>query len=199
MKTHVDAKPELRSECPPRIDFSDSLLILSTREYKYKYYLDYATDGGRARQKMSSFTEHILQSCTQTFWLYWKHFSGSISSCHLRLDNEELSSNVVPISRCFDVHCTLTSFLQYRAEKKSLQILLSSTQAGPGRKVKQEQEEISRNHVPRLFLGSVHFPLIVTTLQFAKWIWFVWPVSQNLQSWEKVLVRGCEKFLPALA
>ena len=45
--------------------------------------------------------------------------------------------------------------LNYRAEKKSLQILLSSTQAGPGRKVKQEQEEISRNHVPRLFLGSV--------------------------------------------
>ena len=36
-----------------------------------------------------------------------------------------------------------------------MQILLSSTQAGPGRKVKQEQEEISRNHVPRLFLGSV--------------------------------------------
>ena len=44
----------------------------------------------------------------------------------------------------------------YRAEKKSLQILLSSTQAGPGKKVKQEQEDISRNHVPRLFLGSVY-------------------------------------------
>ena len=29
---------------------------------------------------------------------------------------------------------------KYRAEKKFLQILLSSTQAGPGRKVKQEQE-----------------------------------------------------------
>ena len=43
----------------------------------------------------------------------------------------------------------------YRAEKKSYQILLSSTQAGPGRKVQQEQEENSRNHVPRLFLGSV--------------------------------------------
>ena len=41
--------------------------------------------------------------------------------------------------------------------RKSLgKILLSSTQAGPGRKVKQEQEEICRNHVPRLFLGSVH-------------------------------------------
>ena len=49
----------------------------------------------------------------------------------------------------------LWAFL-YRAEKKSLQILLSSTQAGPGRKVKQEQEDISRNHVPRLFLSSVH-------------------------------------------
>ena len=43
----------------------------------------------------------------------------------------------------------------YRAEKKSWQILLSRTQAGPDRKVKEEQEEISRNHVPRLFLSSV--------------------------------------------
>ena len=43
----------------------------------------------------------------------------------------------------------------YRAEKKSLQILLSRTQAGPGRKVKQEQVEISSNHVPRLFLSYV--------------------------------------------
>ena len=47
--------------------------------------------------------------------------------------------------------------MKYRAEKKYLQILLSCTQAGPGRKVKQELEEISRNHVPRLFLGSVQY------------------------------------------
>ena len=39
--------------------------------------------------------------------------------------------------------------------KKSLQILLSYSQAGPGRKTKQGQEEISRNHVPTFFLGSV--------------------------------------------
>ena len=45
----------------------------------------------------------------------------------------------------------------------SMQILLSSTQAGPGRKVKQEQEEISRNHVPRLFLGSVQINLQLLT------------------------------------
>ena len=35
----------------------------------------------------------------------------------------------------------------YRDRLKGLQILLSNSQAGTGRKVKQEQEEISRNHV----------------------------------------------------
>ena len=43
----------------------------------------------------------------------------------------------------------------YRDEIYSLQILLSRTQAGPGRTVKQEQEEISPNHVQRLNLISV--------------------------------------------
>ena len=35
----------------------------------------------------------------------------------------------------------------YRDQLKGVQILLSNSQAGPGRKVQQEQEEISRNHV----------------------------------------------------
>ena len=35
----------------------------------------------------------------------------------------------------------------YRDRLKGVQILLSRTQAGPGRAVKQEQEETSRNHV----------------------------------------------------
>ena len=59
-----------------------------------------------------------------------------------------------------EVDSTLRIVSTYRAEKKSLQIVLSSAQAGPGRKVKQEQEEMSRNHVPILFIGSVsHFKL----------------------------------------
>ena len=33
--------------------------------------------------------------------------------------------------------------------------MLSNSQAGPGRKVKQEQEETSRNHVQAFFPGSV--------------------------------------------
>ena len=43
----------------------------------------------------------------------------------------------------------------YRDEIYSLQILLSRPQAGPGRTVKQEQEEISPNHVQTLNLISV--------------------------------------------
>ena len=43
----------------------------------------------------------------------------------------------------------------YRDEIYSLQNLLSRTQAGPGRTVKKEQEEISPNHVRRINLISV--------------------------------------------
>ena len=43
----------------------------------------------------------------------------------------------------------------YRGENKGLHVLLSRTHSGPGRTVKQEQEEISRNHVQALIPGSV--------------------------------------------
>ena len=36
-----------------------------------------------------------------------------------------------------------------------MQILLSNSQAGPGRTVKQEQDEISRNHIQAFIPGSV--------------------------------------------
>ena len=45
--------------------------------------------------------------------------------------------------------------IKYRDEIYSLQNLLSRTQAGPGRAVKKEQEEISPNHVQRINLISV--------------------------------------------
>ena len=45
--------------------------------------------------------------------------------------------------------------ITYRGENKGLSVLLSRTQAGPGRTVKQEQEEISRNHVQTfIFLSA---------------------------------------------
>ena len=42
-----------------------------------------------------------------------------------------------------------------KGELTGLYVLLSRTQAGPGRTVKQEQEEISPNHVQRINLISV--------------------------------------------
>ena len=50
---------------------------------------------------------------------------------------------------------TLRVMQNYRGEEKGLRILLSYCQAVPGRKVKQGQEEISRNQTPTIFLVSV--------------------------------------------
>ena len=44
----------------------------------------------------------------------------------------------------------------YRGEIYSLQILLIRTQAGPGRAVKEQQEQNSPNHVQRINLPSVY-------------------------------------------
>ena len=46
----------------------------------------------------------------------------------------------------------------YSGPGKSMHILLSNTQAGPDRTVKEEQEEISRNHVPTIIL----FPVLLS-------------------------------------
>ena len=43
----------------------------------------------------------------------------------------------------------------YRGGNKGMFVLLSRTQAGPGRTVKQEQEDISRNHVQTFISPSV--------------------------------------------
>ena len=48
-----------------------------------------------------------------------------------------------------DCHETVAmkKYKMHRDRLKGVQILLINSQAGPGRKVKQEQEEMSRNHV----------------------------------------------------
>ena len=61
----------------------------------------------------------------------------------------------------------------YRGVNKGLYVLLSRTQAEPGRIVKQEQEEISRNDVQT----------------------FIYLCTEP----RKRLVRGCEIFLPGPA
>ena len=48
----------------------------------------------------------------------------------------------------------------YRGGNKGLFVLLSRTQAGPGRTVKQEQEEISSNHVQTVINLSVLYEIV---------------------------------------
>ena len=48
-----------------------------------------------------------------------------------------------------------TKVWMYRDRLKGMQILLSRTQAGPARTVKEQQEQTSRNHVQRILLISV--------------------------------------------
>ena len=71
-------------------------------------------------------------------WARWWNISNQVNPTQVRQDMGQPVYNDV-----------------YRDEIYSLQILLSRTQAEPGKRVKQEQEEISRNHVQRLNLISV--------------------------------------------
>ena len=57
--------------------------------------------------------------------------------------------------------------LLYRGGNKGLLVLLSRTQAGPGRTVKQEQEEISRNHVLAFIPGPVHYKIQTTPVNLS--------------------------------
>ena len=56
---------------------------------------------------------------------------------------------------------------EYRARNKGMQILLSNSQAGPGRTVKQEQEEISRNHV-QTFISPLYVYVVSNYLTWSK-------------------------------
>ena len=48
------------------------------------------------------------------------------------------------------------SAMNYRGGNKGFFVLLSRTQAGPSRTVKQEQEDISRNHIQTFISPSAH-------------------------------------------
>ena len=54
--------------------------------------------------------------------------------------------------------------MKYRGEQKGMQVLLNRTQAWPGRAIKQEQEQNSRNHVQAFLFVSVGYVRAVTIL-----------------------------------
>ena len=74
------------------------------------------------------------------------------------------SSSRVDSSNFDDEHRILRNLKAdlYRGANKGLHVLLSRTQAGPGRTVKQEQEQISRNHVQTFICLSVVFEFQAT-------------------------------------
>ena len=69
----------------------------------------------------------------------------------------DLSLLALLLKRVPDEHIWLNviKIILYRGVNKGLYVLLSRIQAGPGRTVKQEQEDISRNHVQTFISPSV--------------------------------------------
>ena len=66
--------------------------------------------------------------------------------------------------KLFQLYCFVENILEkYRDEINSLQIQLSRTQAGPGRAVKEQQEQNSPNHVQKINLISVNVGSFVTS------------------------------------
>ena len=72
-----------------------------------------------------------------------------------RLSPRQTTTTTKPCCRAVLVFGDQKGRSIYSARNKGMQILLSNSQAGPGRRVKQEQEEISRNHVQAFIPGSV--------------------------------------------
>ena len=70
--------------------------------------------------------------------------------CKRQVDGARLDLTFVPKYKCY-----ILQNVTYRGVNKGLFVLLSNCQARPGRTVKQEQEEISRNHVQTFISPSV--------------------------------------------
>ena len=68
-----------------------------------------------------------------------------------------MAVTVVVVEKCTSIWPFGDGYLWivYRGANKGVHVLLSRTQAGPGITVKQEQEEISRNHVQTFICLSV--------------------------------------------
>ena len=78
-----------------------------------------------------------------------------LSLCLLNSPSTEWDGECDKASRRPAISPPSQSLTLYRGANKGLYVLLSRTQAGPGRTVKQEHDEISRNHVQTFISPSV--------------------------------------------
>ena len=118
--------------------------------------------------------------CNWLFWNLWREicterllqegninikFSSNVwyetsqaRSCKSRKVSYDESWSDIPDFLCLKIGV-------YRERLKGVQILLSNSPAGPGRTVKQDQEEISRNHVQTfIYLSLVLTSIAVMTI-----------------------------------
>ena len=120
--------------------------------------------------------------CTSTGLLTRRHQPQSVSRVPKRRSSGRRSQERTPPIRVL-FRCATGGrvrqkvfnrvvFQSYRARNKGMQILLSNSQAGPCRTVKQEQEEISRNHVHAFIPGSVYVLRVTMSrpLNWGLWI-----------------------------
>ena len=117
-------------------------------------------------------------------WYCWhlRHILGPEIITWLRECCRQVEAEVVSNSRN-QFHQTTYKYYfraQYRDRLKSMKSLLSRTQAGRGRAVKQQQEPISPNHVQAIFSGSVHTHIKYSTYLF---VFMALVNSRELQLW----------------
>ena len=103
---------------------------------------DWEVAADNVKAKLALFSVEELQRVAAYQKIFVKNLDDLSASAQAYLDQgAEISSDDEPAH-----------------EIKSLHILLSRSQTEPGRTVKQEQEEISRNHIQRVNLISVCVP-----------------------------------------
>ena len=100
----------------------------------------------KKKRKKPSWESHMKGPISERFWdvTFTVKFD---CSCGVSNGPTKIQTYTRPVAE-FQIR-------QYRGANKGLHVLLSRTKAGPGRTVKQEQEEISRNHVQTFICHSV--------------------------------------------
>ena len=111
--------------------------VLSISQWRIRSVTAAQLIRGRDPRKIAIPLAHSSFSACQI--LFWGEFQ--------RVALFETASGVSQLVTMTLAWCVIIRQKLYRGEKKCLQILLSYSQVGQGRKAKQGQEEISRNHV----------------------------------------------------
>ena len=113
------------------------------------------TDSADVTEEATNDTESSAQMQDEGWKAYlngdaledWKSLAPLFDKAAEGGHSEDLQKGLSRLIKGWGLMVRILSSDTYRDRLKGVQILLSRTQAGPGRTVKQEQEKISPNHV----------------------------------------------------